>query len=76
MNLIIALAGGKIWENGIHLKWMNLLGMFLKHGYGESKLYTTTFFSCHLTDETVCMTLKELYDKAIDYEGSLWSEKH
>lgn len=54
----------------------DVLKAYIKHGYGESKLYTTTFFSCHLTDETVCMTLKELYDKAIDYEGSLWSEKH
>ena len=38
------------------------------------KLYNTTFFSCHLTDETVCMTLQEFYDKAVTYSGDSWKD--
>ena len=53
----------------------DVLKAYIKHGYGDFKLYDTTFFSCHLSDETVCMTLHEFYDKAIDYEGNLWCEK-
>ena len=53
----------------------DVLKVYIKHGYGDYKLYNTTFFSCQLSDETVCMTLQEFYDKAVDYEDNLWSEK-
>ena len=53
----------------------DVLKIYIKHGYGDYKLYNTTFFSCQLSDETVCMTLQEFYDKAVDYEDNLWSEK-
>ena len=53
----------------------DVLKVYIKHGYGDYKLYNTTFFSCQLSDETVCITLQEFYDKAVDYEDNLWSEK-
>ena len=53
----------------------DVLKVYIKHGCGDYKLYNTTFFSCQLSDETVCMTLQEFYDKAVDYEDNLWSEK-
>ena len=53
----------------------DVLKVYIKHGYGDCKLYNATFFSCQLSDETACMTLQELYDKAVDYEDNLWSEK-
>ena len=53
----------------------DVLKVYIKHGYGDCKLYNTTFFSCQLSDETVCMTLQEFYNKAVDYEDNLWSEK-
>ena len=53
----------------------DVLKVYIKHGYGDYKLYNTTFFSCQLSDETVCMTLQEFYNKAVDYEDNLWSEK-
>ena len=53
----------------------DVLKVYIKHGYGDYKLYNTTFFSCQLSDETVCMTLQEFYDKAVDYEDNIWSEK-
>ena len=54
----------------------DVLKVYIKHGYGDCKLYNTTFFSCQFSDETVCMTLQEFYDKAVDYEDNLWSEKN
>ena len=53
----------------------DVLKAYIKHGYGDTKLYNTTFFSCNLTDETVCMTLQEFYDKAVDYDDFPWSYK-
>ena len=53
----------------------DVLKVYIKHEYGDYKLYNTTFFSCQLSDETVCMTLQEFYNKAVDYEDNLWSEK-
>lgn len=53
----------------------DVLKVYIKHGYGDCKLYNTTFFNCQLSDETVCMTLQEFYDKAVDYEDNLWREK-
>ena len=53
----------------------DVLKVYIKHGYSDYKLYNTTFFSCQLSDETVCMTLQEFYDKAVDYEDNLWSKK-
>ena len=41
----------------------DVLKVYIKHGYGDYKLYNTTFFSCQLSDETVCMTLQEFYTK-------------
>ena len=59
----------------LHYFTWDVLKVYIKHGYGDYKLYNTTFFSCQLSDETVCMTLQEFYDKAVDYEDNLWSEK-
>ena len=53
----------------------DVLKVYIKHGYGDCKFYDTTFFSCQLSDETACMTLQELYNKAVDYEDNLWREK-
>lgn len=53
----------------------DMLNVYLKHGYGNVKLYDTTSFSCHFSDETVCMTLQEFHDRAVDYEGELWTQK-
>ena len=53
----------------------DVLKVYIKHGYGDYKLYNTTFFNCQLSDETVYMTLQEFYNKAVDYEDNLWSEK-
>lgn len=47
----------------------DVLKAYIKHGYGDLKLYETTFFSCHLTDDTVCMTLCEFYEKAVNHNG-------
>lgn len=52
----------------------DVLKAYIKHGYGMFKLYNTTFFSCHLTDETVCMTLQEFYNKASTYSGDSWKD--
>ena len=52
-----------------------VLKIYLKFGYGERKLYNTTFFNCSLTDETVCMTLQEFAEKATTFEGELWMKK-
>lgn len=52
----------------------DVLKAYVKHGHGMFKLYNTTFFSCHLTDETVCMTLREFYDKASTYSGDSWKD--
>lgn len=49
-----------------------VLKLYLKYGYGDVKLYNTSFFTSSLTDETVCMTLQEFADKAVDYNGSSW----
>ena len=45
----------------------DVLKVYIKHGYGDYKLYNTTFFSCQLSDETVCMTLQEFYDEKAFY---------
>ena len=52
-----------------------ILKVYLKHGYGVAKLYEITFFRCSLTDETVCMTLKEFSEKAVDYDDFPWMYK-
>lgn len=57
-----------------NFEW-DVLKMYMKHGYGDEKLYHTSFFTTNLTDETVCMTLKEFAENAIDYDGSRWMDK-
>lgn len=52
-----------------------VLKLYIKHGYGEVKLYNTSFFTTSLTDETVCMTLKEFAKKAVDYDDFPWMYK-
>lgn len=52
-----------------------VLQLYIKYGYGEAKLYNTTFFSCNMADETVCLTLNQLAEKAVDYEDVLWVNK-
>ena len=52
-----------------------ILKVYLKHGYGMAKLYATTFFQCSYNDETVCMTLEEFAEKAVDIDGVRWIEK-
>ena len=53
----------------------DVLTTYIKHGWGNLKLYNTTFFSCQLTDETACMTLDDFSKKAIDYNGEIWVNK-
>lgn len=52
-----------------------VLQAYIKYGYGEAKLYNTTFFSCNMTDETVCLTLNQFAEKAVDWEDELWANK-
>lgn len=52
-----------------------VLKLYIKHGYGDVKLYNTSFFTSSLTDDTVCMTLKEFAEKAVDFDDVLWMEK-
>lgn len=52
-----------------------VLKLYIKYGYGDVKLYNTSFFTSSLTDETVCMTLKEFAEKAFDYDGLSWMYK-
>ena len=52
-----------------------ILKVYLKHGYGMAKLYATTFFQCSYNDETVCMTLEEFAEKAVDLDGVRWMDK-
>ena len=52
-----------------------VLKLYIKHGYGDFKLYNTTFFSCNLSDETACMTLKEFAENAIDNDDFPWVYK-
>ena len=53
----------------------DVLKTYIKHGYGYCKLYSTTFFSTNLTDETACMSLIEFYEKAVNFEGEFWTNK-
>ena len=50
----------------------NVLKEYLKNGNGNMKLYDTTFFTCNLIDETVCLTLEEFANMAQDYDGNYW----
>lgn len=50
----------------------DLLRVFIKHGFGNMKLYETTCFQCQLCDETALMTLAEFYEKCIPSEFALW----
>lgn len=50
------------------------LKLYIKYGYGDVKLYNTSFFTSSLTDDTVCLTLKEFAEKAVNFEGVRWFE--
>ena len=52
-----------------------VLQAYIKYGYGEFKLYNTSFCSCNTTDETVCLTLNQFAEKAVDWEDELWTNK-
>lgn len=52
-----------------------VLKLYIKYGYGDFKLYDTTFFNCSLTDETVLLTLKEFAENAVDYDDFPWEYK-
>lgn len=57
------------------LTW-DIIQVYIKHGYGDMKLYNLTLFHSGLTDETACMTLNEFSEKAVDYiDGILWKER-
>ena len=52
-----------------------VLQLYIKHGFGDMKLYHTSFFAL-LNDDIVLLTLNEYADRAVDCEGKLWKEKH
>ena len=52
-----------------------ILQVYIKHGFGDMKLYHTSFFAL-LNDDIVLLTLNEYADRVVDYEGKLWKEKH
>lgn len=52
-----------------------VLKLYIKYGYGEFKLYNTSFFTASLTDESVLMTLNEFADKVTDYNGIPYKNK-
>lgn len=52
-----------------------VLKLYIKHGHWYVKLYNTSFFTSSLTDDTVCMTLKEFAVKAVDYDDFPWMYK-
>ena len=52
----------------------DVLKLYLKYGYGDVKLYNTSFFTSSLTDETVMITLREFAEKATTNNGILWTE--
>ena len=54
----------------------DVLKAYIKHGYGNMPLYSTTFFSCNMTNETALITLQEFYDKVVDYDDFPWSYKN
>lgn len=52
----------------------DVLQLYLKHGYGDVKLYNASFFVSSLTDETVMLTLQEFAERATNpYDGMLWT---
>lgn len=53
----------------------DLLKAYMKHGYGSVRLYHTSAFSTSLNDETAMLTIEEFYNRAVDYNGQLWSAK-
>lgn len=56
------------------LMW-DIIKVYLKHGFENVKLYDLVTFGIYYTDETVCMTLGEFAEKAIDYDEMLWCVK-
>lgn len=51
-----------------------ILKTYLRYGYGEAKLYAKPFFQCSYNDETVCMTLNEFAQRAVNQDGELWRD--
>lgn len=43
----------------------DVLKCYINYGYGDFKLYQTTFFQIH-NDEMALLTLNELYEKAVE----------
>lgn len=37
-----------------------ILDIFLKYGFGDMKMYQSSYFTCQLSDETACLTLEDL----------------
>lgn len=65
-------------ENNIHyfldeFSW-EVLQLYIKYGFGDMKLYHTSFFAL-LNDDIVLLTLNEYADRVVDYEGKLWRNK-
>ena len=52
-----------------------MLEAYLKHGYGDCKLYNTSFFCASLNDETALLTLAEFAEKAVDFNDVRWMDK-
>ena len=43
----------------------DVLECYIKHGFGDVKLYQTNFFIIY-SDEIACMTLAQFYEKALE----------
>lgn len=46
----------------------DVLECYIKHGFGEMKVWQTTFFTC-VNDEQIIMTLSQYYEKVLDYRN-------
>jgi hypothetical protein len=53
----------------------DIIQVYLNHGFENVQLYDLIILAPHYTDETVCMTLGEFAEKAIDYDDMLWCGK-
>lgn len=42
-----------------------ILDIFLKYGFGDMKMYQSSYFTCQLSDETACLTLEEFAERCI-----------
>ena len=51
----------------------DVLKAHIKHGFGKMKMYQSSFFTTHLSDETACMTLLEFAENVVDYDDFPWA---